>query len=140
METFHLLHLASVWNSGKGGVPGKQAQEKLAGDAQDGVRSGDELSLPPTNLPVEPSISRSPSAQHSSGQTEATVRLASVGGIRAAAVQMIFASRTSQEFITPQQVQVVENWSGKGVLDALLKFHIPEELLHMDSGSVWEQM
>jgi uridine phosphorylase len=32
--------------------------------------------------------------------------------IRAAAAQMIFASRTSQAFITPDQVSELEKWTG----------------------------
>lgn len=33
--------------------------------------------------------------------------------IRAAAAQMIFASRTSQDFISPEQVRETEKWTGK---------------------------
>lgn len=48
--------------------------------------------------------------------------------IRAAAAQMVFASRSSQDFISPEQVNEVEKWSGRGVLEALSKFDIPPEV------------
>ncbi|RXW23547.1 hypothetical protein EST38_g2316 [Candolleomyces aberdarensis] len=58
--------------------------------------------------------------------------------IRAAAVHLVFASRTSQDFITPQEVSDLEDWAGLGVLTALAAVEIPEDRLHMEKGSVWE--
>jgi uridine phosphorylase len=89
METFHLYHLAACWGGGS-----------LAGPA----------SAPPlTTTPVKPIIFQplSPSG------TTFTPRIASRDTvIRAAAAQMVFASRTSQAFITPDQVSELENWTG----------------------------
>jgi hypothetical protein len=39
-------------------------------------------------------------------------------------VQMIFAARLSRDFITPDHVREMENWTGKAVLQALTKFDI----------------
>ncbi|KIJ63992.1 hypothetical protein HYDPIDRAFT_133286 [Hydnomerulius pinastri MD-312] len=58
--------------------------------------------------------------------------------IRAAAVQMVFASRSSQDFITPDRVLEVEAWCGRGVLEALWATDVPEKRLHPNEGSVWE--
>ncbi|KAF9020895.1 purine and uridine phosphorylase [Hymenopellis radicata] len=58
--------------------------------------------------------------------------------IRAAAAQMIFASRTSQDFITPAQVQETEKWTGKGVLEALIRMELGDDRTHPVEGSVWE--
>jgi len=51
---------------------------------------------------------------------------------------MIFASRLSQDFITPEQVDRLERWTGKAVLDALAEFEIAPERLDKEHGSVWE--
>ncbi|GBE78784.1 hypothetical protein SCP_0116770 [Sparassis crispa] len=51
---------------------------------------------------------------------------------------MVFASRTSQGFITPQQVGDVEAWAGRAVLEALTGFVIDQDRLHDEEGSVWE--
>ncbi|CEL52734.1 uridine phosphorylase [Rhizoctonia solani AG-1 IB] len=59
------------------------------------------------------------------------------GAIRASGVQMVFASRPTQEFITPDRVQKLERWVGEACLEALTKFEIAEELLHPNEGSVW---
>ena len=41
---------------------------------------------------------------------------------------MTFASRTSQEFITPQQVLDLEAWAGLRVLTGLCAFHINDDV------------
>jgi hypothetical protein len=46
--------------------------------------------------------------------------------IKAAAVHMVFASRTSQDFITPQQVVDLESWAGQHILSVLSTFDIHE--------------
>lgn len=48
------------------------------------------------------------------------------GGIRASGVQMVFASRSTQGFITPEEVQTLERWVGQACLDALTQFEIPD--------------
>ncbi|TFY69657.1 hypothetical protein EVJ58_g311 [Rhodofomes roseus] len=51
---------------------------------------------------------------------------------------MVFASRTSQDFITPETVAEIEAWSGRAVLEALVGFEIEPHHLHEEAGSVWE--
>lgn len=51
--------------------------------------------------------------------------------IRAAAAQMVFASRSSQEFITPEHVVQLEDWTGQGVLEALRGFDIATDVGQM---------
>ena len=96
METFHLYHLAACW----------------------GYRHVPSTAVPPP-LTRGPSLS---TISHNSTQTPPlpTISLAAPDSvIRVAAAQLVFASRTSQRFITPEQVTELENWTGKGVLDAL---------------------
>ncbi|KAF9457116.1 nucleoside phosphorylase domain-containing protein [Collybia nuda] len=116
METFHLYHLAACWGGGNS-PSAKSADPPLA------------------TGPVKPvaSLSKSPASSATSP------RLASPDSvIRAAAAQMIFASRTSQGFITPDQVTEVERWTGLGVLNALINMEIPADRLHSETASVWE--
>ncbi|TBU25663.1 purine and uridine phosphorylase [Dichomitus squalens] len=125
METFHILHLAACW-----------APEVKPSSAE---------APPLQHAPTEPSI---PSAVHSpSTQTKIPDVVASSSGsellrppprIRAAAAQMVFASRTSQDFITPQDVAKIEAWTGHAVLEALAGIEIEPDRLHEEVGSVWE--
>jgi hypothetical protein len=39
-----------------------------------------------------------------------------------------FANRETRDFITPAQVEVLEEWSGKAVCQALITVHIPLEV------------
>lgn len=55
--------------------------------------------------------------------------------IRAAAVQMVFASRSSQEFITPEHVTKLEAWGGQAVLEALCAMDISEDVCVNELGS-----
>ncbi|KAG9095989.1 hypothetical protein FS749_009318 [Ceratobasidium sp. UAMH 11750] len=59
------------------------------------------------------------------------------GGIRASGIQMVFASRMTQEFITPGHVQELERWVGRACLEAICQFEITDELLHPTENSVW---
>lgn len=102
METFHLYHLASCWGSRRV-VPNSEEP-------------------PLTRTPAQPVISQSTSPALAEA-SETSHRLVDAS-IKAAAVHMVFASRTSQEFITPQQVTVLENLSGQAVLDALSSFNV----------------
>ncbi|TFK33738.1 nucleoside phosphorylase domain-containing protein [Crucibulum laeve] len=115
METHHLYHLAACWDGR--------------------ARVAKEAPAPLTTGPVSPVTSRQSSPQQSTTNTQ-VVSPHSV--IRAAGAQMIFASRTSQDFITPEEVDALEHWAGKGVLDALVNLYIPAERLHANQGSVWE--
>ncbi|KNZ71611.1 Purine nucleoside phosphorylase deoD-type, partial [Termitomyces sp. J132] len=86
METFHLYHLAVCWR-------GRQAATRMS---------------PLTERLVEPVISLPPASVFPT----TSLQLASPETvIRAAAVHMVFASRTSQEFITPNQVTELERWT-----------------------------
>lgn len=127
METFHLYHLAACWGGGSN-TSAKSADPPLATGPVSPVAS---LLQSPTLSTTLPHLA-SPD----------TV-------IRAAAAQMVFASRTSQGFITPDQVTEVERWTGlvryffrnptlwftatditdnKGVLNALINLEIPAEV------------
>ncbi|KAL5501919.1 hypothetical protein ACEPAH_9180 [Sanghuangporus vaninii] len=137
METFYLLHLASVWR------PRHAHIDSVAPPP------------PPTSLPVSPSITPPPtsddlnatsnppaatSPNSASAKTGASDSpMTTTPRIRAASVQMIFAQRRSQDFITPLRVAALEEWSGRVVLEALTSFHIPVENLHAESGTVWEK-
>ncbi|EMD41277.1 hypothetical protein CERSUDRAFT_109875 [Gelatoporia subvermispora B] len=124
METFHILHLATSWRTSA--HPSGRVQPPLSA------------------LPVHPSIS--PSHIPSTQSEPPNVSVSGPDGhelqprpkIRAAAAQMVFASRVSEAFITPQQVAEVEAWSGKAVLEALASFAIDTVRLHGEVGSVWE--
>ncbi|PFH48162.1 hypothetical protein AMATHDRAFT_76870 [Amanita thiersii Skay4041] len=118
METFHLYHLAACWGGGK-------------------HRATRATPAPITNPPVDPIIIQpAPTNPYAPLIDQAASPDTT---IRAAAAQMVFASRTSQDFITPQQVDELENWVGAGILNALIDFGIPQERLHPEKGSVWEQ-
>ena len=106
METFHLLHLASVWNP--------------RAPTDTGATSA---TIPPTRLPVVPVVSLESSARQSQAPPEISSALES-SRIRAAAVQMIFANRKTQDFIEPSRVAELETWSGNLVLEALAEFPI----------------
>ncbi|KAH7921501.1 purine and uridine phosphorylase [Leucogyrophana mollusca] len=121
METFFVFHLAASWRAHPQSPPHSAPPPLSAG-------------------PVFPAHSR-----FSEKFTPTEVQSANVLGvssekslIRAAAVQMVFASRSSQDFITPEEVAELEKWSGHGVLEALCGFDIPSEKLHPDKGSVWD--
>ena len=132
METFHLFHLARVW---------RPRTELPQGQA-----------VPPTNLPTKPTINPGPSAQEEAIPA-ASIETTRSPRIRAAAVQMIFADRKTQDFISPDRVTKLERWSGEAVLKALTEFYISREVsfsrlcscssfsfrqfLHDDEGSVW---
>lgn len=57
--------------------------------------------------PVTPVVSQPTSTQSETAQPA----LGTV--IKAAAVQMVFASRNSRDFITPAEVSDLEQWTGK---------------------------
>lgn len=123
METFHILHLAASW-------PGQARVEQT-------------IKPPISTLPVTPVISPPPQPS-SQGQPPSVSESDSHGdlmtprpSIRAAAAQMVFASRTSQEFITPEQVVKIEAWSGRAVLEALTSLDLDQNRLHPERGSVW---
>ncbi|KAG2130287.1 purine and uridine phosphorylase [Suillus bovinus] len=121
METFWIFHLAVSWRGVK--------------------QSSSAVVLPLDTVPAVPVFPGIPSMR----SEKVEVHLPSLDGntssrpvIRAAAAQMVFASRSSQAFIGPDEVNELEKWSGRGVLEALTKFDIAPERLHPVTGSVWE--
>lgn len=103
METFHIFHLAASW---------------------DGRITSSELLPPLTTLPVLPEMSQPSSTQSPPLNVDSSQDPVCKPKIKAAAVQMVFASRLSQDFITPEHVIQLENWTGQGVLEALKEFEI----------------
>jgi uridine phosphorylase len=104
METFWLCHLADCWN-GRKKVPVPPAALVAA------PSTGEVVPPPLATSPV------TPTASHAVPESPATSTVNALAGhdtvIRAAAAQMVFASRTSQDFITPVQVAALEEWTGK---------------------------
>jgi uridine phosphorylase len=110
METFHIFHLAASWR-GKIDIP-KPMPPPLA------------------TSPVLPDISQPSSTQDPSLGLSTSVAdgLTSRPQIKAAAAQIVFASRSSQDFITPEQVKETEKWCAQGVLEALRGFDISPDV------------
>ncbi|KAF9066992.1 nucleoside phosphorylase domain-containing protein [Rhodocollybia butyracea] len=125
METFHLYHLAKCWN------------RRLPSSS-----TGVDLSHPGPPLttgPVQPvTLPGGTPLSQSTATGSALVTLAD-SRIHVSAAQMVFAARTSanRDFITPEKVKLIEEWTGKGVLEALITYNIPSERLHPEEGSVW---
>lgn len=118
METFWIFHLAASWR---------------------GVKQSSSAVSPPLAIgPVVLASSGKSTSEKVEGLHSIDEDISSRPVIRAAAAQMVFASRSSQAFISPEEVNELEKWSGRGVLEALSKFDIAPEKLHPLSGSVWE--
>ncbi|KAJ3866383.1 nucleoside phosphorylase domain-containing protein [Lentinula novae-zelandiae] len=125
METHHLYHLAKCWNH----RPKMSRSNNLNHTAP-----------PLTTGPVRPVTLDSSPSRVNLGSPSASAPLVTVDSkIYVSAAQMVFAARTSVErdFITPERVQAIEEWGGKGVLEALVAYDIPAERLHPEKGSVW---
>ncbi|KAF9472641.1 uridine phosphorylase [Pholiota conissans] len=116
MESFHLMHLAACWTGRT-------------------VTKGKKDATPLTTGPVKPIIAPTSSVTQ---QTLTAPLVLPNTVIRAAAIHMVFASRKSRDFITPQQVEEIERWTGEGALNALINIEIRKDRMHMDKGSVWE--
>jgi uridine phosphorylase len=99
METTHIFHLAASYKKS-----------------------------PIIHPPPEPPLATGPVVPSASGVSHQDVSAATsdVGSpiIRAAAAHMVFASRGSGGFITPEQVATVEAWATRGVLEALASFTV----------------
>ncbi|KAF5346483.1 hypothetical protein D9756_010040 [Leucocoprinus leucothites] len=113
METFHLYHLASCW-TGRVSRHQEGAPPLTTTAVQPVVIGQDSINQP---LSARPLVSGNPS-------------------MRAAAVHLVFASRLSQDFIAPDQIE--QTSIIKAVLDALVGFEIPSVKLEREIGSVWE--
>jgi uridine phosphorylase len=110
METFHIFHLAASWT-------GNRSFLQPVPSPLDASLVQPELSQPVTARGAPPDTSHL-IVENSRFQPR----------IKAAAAQMVFASRLSQDFITPEQVAEVENWCARGVLEALRGFEITPEV------------
>lgn len=115
METFHLYHLAACWG---GGVPS----------------SSETAAAPPlTTGHIQPVISP---ASNDVVMTPAPPQVSTRDPvIRAAAAHMVYASRTSQAFITPEQVVDLEKWIGM-VRQILVGDTLFEMLIELMTGCV----
>ena len=91
METFHLFHLATCW-AGRNCLTETPASPPVQGPAEHDIPQ-QEMNSAKFGLPSDD-------------------RAATVPVIKAAAALMVFAVRNSSEFITPEEVQVVEHWAG----------------------------
>ncbi|KAL1940527.1 hypothetical protein VTO73DRAFT_7962 [Trametes versicolor] len=125
METFHILHLAACWRA--------EAKDTTTSPAPPLDRDATAPSIypahPPSTQAAIPDVAISAAGDEP---------LKPPPRIRAAAAQMVFASRTSQDFITPEEVASVEAWTGRAVLEALVGLEIEPDRLHEEKGSVWE--
>ncbi|KAF8823244.1 purine and uridine phosphorylase [Lentinula edodes] len=127
METHHLYHLAKCWNH----------RPKISSSRSNNLNH---TAPPLTTGPVRPVTLDSSPSRVNLGSPSASAPLVTVDSkIYVSAAQMVFAARTSVErdFITPERVQAIEEWGGKGVLEALIAYVIPAERLHPEKGSVW---
>jgi len=126
METFHLFHLAACWT---------------------GRSNGSQRASPPplaTNA-VSPVILQGPDKAQANADTAQDVSstgpiAVGVGRsiIRSAAAHMVFASRNTKQFITPEQVNAAERWAAQAVLEALIHVGISQDRVHPERGGVWE--
>lgn len=119
METFHLLHLASCWpRRSNPPPPGRTNPVQPLSCEPAEAHVVDCVVAPALNIaPQSASIPYVTAANVDTGPR-----------IRAAAVQMIFADRPSQAFITPEQVHALENDAAIGLLEAIIAYDIPKQV------------
>lgn len=119
METFHLLHLASCWSRRSDPTPpgGTNPVQPSSCEPAE-AHAVDSVAAPALNIgPQAPSI-----------PPLTAVNVVDGPRIRAAAVQMVFADRPSQAFITPEQVHALENDAAIGLLEAIVAYDIPKQV------------
>lgn len=113
MESHHLYHLASIYPSRPPTAP-PQAPPPVSTPAiltrEAGAYSiiGAHPAAPLSVLPTE--LSESPS------------RI--TGGIYASSAHIIYAQRTSNDIISPEDAESRERWAGKACLEALKAFDV----------------
>ena len=127
METFHLLHLASCWPRRSNPPPlGRTGPVPPPSCEPAEARIVDSVVSPALNFaPQSPSIPHVTAANIDTGPR-----------IRAAAVQMIFADRPSQAFITPEQVHALENQAAIGLLEAIIAYDISKQVIAVFHGAI----
>ena len=125
METFHLLHLANSWPR-----PARLITISSSSDSQNGVQPPPPISppikphvLPSVSLPTDEADETILYPNHQSRQPPATPTSPS-RRIRAAAVQMIFAERATKAFISPQEVEVLQEATAKALLETLASWQV----------------
>ncbi|KIY53128.1 uridine phosphorylase [Fistulina hepatica ATCC 64428] len=109
METHHLYHLAKCW-----GRPKKVTTPPPPAPLTAGPVEGHVLQGSASTADVHPSERKV--------LAKSRLSIASLDTrIRAAAAQLVFASRTSQDFITPEQVHEAELWTSKVIDNPCLR-------------------
>ncbi|KAG8883222.1 hypothetical protein FRB98_003225 [Tulasnella sp. 332] len=123
MESHHLYHLASIYPSRLPSAPQVPSLTTtpaiLTREPGAYFILGAHAAAPSFTLPTE--LSESPS------------RI--TGGIYASSVHIIFAQRTSSDFISPKDAESRERWAGKACLETLKAFDVKNT--HPDESSVW---
>ena len=119
METFHLLHLASCWPR-RSNTPPRGRTNPVQ------PLSSEPAEAHVVDYVVDPALNIAPQSASIPHVTAANVDTGP--RIRAAAVQMIFADRPSQAFITPEQVHALENEAAIGLLEAIIAYDIPKQV------------
>lgn len=111
METYWVFHLAASW--------GGQSDPSPALNSPLAITNANKLPASTSSHldTVRTSLDRSQPVHNSKRPS-----------IRAAAVQMVFASRSSQDFIIPEHVSKLEAWCGQAVLEALRAIDIPQDV------------
>ena len=100
METFHLFHLASTYR------PASDSASRI------NIETGKTSTIPPADLPTSNLIVSDHSLSHYQLDN-------GPGRIYACSAQMVFASRMTNAFITPEAVQRTQEWAGQACLEAL---------------------
>lgn len=114
METYWIFHLAASWG---GSSPALNPSSAIG-----------------SVFPPAATSSHAETAHTALNRSQPAKETTRQPMIRAAAVQMVFASRSSSgEFITPDHVSKLEAWCGQAVLDALCAMNIPQDVRVNDS-------
>jgi len=100
METFHLFHLASTYR------PASDFASRM------NIETGKTTTIPSADLPASNLIV----SDHSLSRDQLEN---GPGRIYACSAQMVFASRLTNAFITPEAVQRTQAWAGRACLEAL---------------------
>jgi len=109
METFHLLHLAHVFR------PANIPSDRI-------LAPSPKVSpmVPPISLPVQHVTTETGAGRVSlTDKLNVSARGPKQGRIYACSAQMVFASRTTNDFITPELVRTLQEWGGRACMEAL---------------------
>jgi uridine phosphorylase len=126
METFHLLHLANSWPRRRQ----KQNESVQPSHSSQTGEEGEEAAVtntaaappPPTNTVAETHVLSNTDTGFTSASGPITSGDEDGPRIRAAAVQMIFAERYSRVFISPDEVEALQNAAATGLLETLARW------------------